>query len=346
MGNSGKKCLLFHTCALLGVCVSVLHADQVNLKNGDRITGSILNSDDTAIIVKTTYAGELKIARAEIATLSSETELYVTRKDEKAAKAKLAQAEPASFVAVREEAAQRAWEREQERLTNPRLNDFWSGFVAFSFANASGNSKTTSLATSASATRQAAKSKMALYFNQVYASQSTTLPFGQTANRLSGGYRIDRDLAPRLFVFGTTDFDYDRFLSLDLRSVLGGGLGFHAWKSKNGFLDLGAGAVWNREKFADGVLRNSTELLVSQEFGYVVLNRLKLSEKVSFYPNLSETGEYRFNFDLNASLPIFKWLEWNFGVNNRYLTNPPAGRKSNDLLTTTGIRLSFDQTKR
>jgi putative salt-induced outer membrane protein YdiY len=316
------------------------------MKNGDRITGSILTSDDTVITVKTAYAGEIKINRSDIATLSSEAELFVTRKDEKPAKVKLTQAEPAAFAAVRDEASQMAWEREQERLNNPRLNDFWAGFVSLALANASGNAKTTTVATAASATRLAGKNKMSLYFNQVYATQSTTEPRGQTANRISGGYRIDRDLSPRLFVFGTTDFDYDKFLSLDLRSVLGGGLGYHAWKSKNGFLDAGAGGVWNREKFSSGLVRNSSELLVYEEFGYVVFNRLKLNEKVSFYPNLSDTGEYRLNFDFNGSLPLYKWLEWNFGVNSRYLSNPPIGRKSNDILTTTGIRFSFDQTKR
>lgn len=333
-------------CTLLGAFASVLHADQIHLKNGDRITGGILNSDEKTITVKTAYAGEIKISRADIATLTSESELVVTRKDEQPSKTRLAQTEPAAFVSVRDEAAQKAWEREQERVSHPQLNDFWSGFAAFSLANASGNAKTTTIATSAAASRIAGKNKMGLYFNQVFATQSTVAPRGQTANRISGGYRIDRDFSPRLFVFGTTDFDYDKFLSLDLRSVLGGGLGFHAWKSKNGFLDVGAGGVWNREKFASGLVRNSSELLINQEFGYVVFSRLKLNEKVSFYPNLSQAGEYRLNFDLNASLPIFKWLEWNFGVNNRYLTNPPAGRKSNDLLTTTGIRLSFDQTRR
>ncbi len=334
------------TIALLGVFASILPADQVSLKNGDRITGSILDSDDKVIFFKTAYAGDIKINRTDIATLSSEAELFVTRKDEKAAKVKLAQTEPAAFVAVRDDTAQKAWEREQERLSNPRINDFWTGFVGFALANSRGNSKTTSYSTAASATRQAGKNKMGLYFNQLYASQSTTRPTGETANRISGGYRIDRDLAPKLFVFGTADFDYDKFLSLDLRSVLGGGLGFHAWKSKNGFFDVGAGGGWNREKFADGLLRNSAELMIYEEFGYLAFNRLKLNEKVTFYPNLSYTGEYRMNFDLNASLPIFKWLEWNLGFSNRYLTNPPIGRQTNDLLTTTGVRLSFDQTKR
>ncbi len=337
---------LLRLVAFTAILAAGVTADTVSMKNGDRITGSILNSDDKTITVKTAYAGEVKIERSEIAALSSDAELNVTRSDQKTVKTKLSQAEPTAFVAVRDDAAQKAWEREQERLTNPRLNDFWSGFVTLSLANASGNARTTTIATAASATRQAGKNKMGLYFNQVYATQSTTEPRGQTANRISGGYRIDRDFSPKLFVFGTTDFDYDKFLSLDLRSVLGGGLGYHAWKSKNGYFDVGGGGVWNREKFADGLLRNSGEVLAYEEFGYVAFKRLKLTEKVSIYPNLTETGEYRMNADLNASLPIFKWLEWNFGVNNRYLTNPPTGRKSNDILTTTGIRLSFDQTAR
>lgn len=337
---------LFEFAAVTVALAAGAAADTVSLKNGDRITGSILNSDEKTITVKTTYAGDVKIERAQIAALSSETELNLTRADEKPVKAKLSQTEPTAFVAVRNDAAQQAWEREQERLNNPRLNDFWQGFVGFSLANASGNARTTTIATAASATRQAGKNKMGLYFNQVYATQSTTEPRGQTANRISGGYRIDRDLSPKMFVFATTDFDYDKFLSLDLRSVLGGGLGYHVWKRPNSFFDVGGGGVWNREKFADGLVRNSAEILAYQEFGYLAFNRLKLSEKVSFYPNLTQTGEYRLNVDLNASLPIFKWLEWTFGVNNRYLSNPPVGRKTNDLLTTTGVRLTFDQSAR
>ena len=337
---------LMRLALAVAAATASLSADTVNLKNGDRITGSILDSDDKTITVKTEYAGDVKIQRAQVASLTSERELNITRPDSKPVKAKLSETEPSAFVAVRDDAAQRAWEREQERIANPRWNDFWRGFVTLSLANASGNARTTTIATAASASRQAGKDKMSLYFNQVYATQSTTEPRGATANRISGGYRIDRDFSPKFFAFGTTDFDYDKFLSLDLRSVLGGGLGYHIWKKPNGFLDVGGGGVWNREKFADGLVRNSGEVLAYQELGFVAFKKLKLSEKISLYPNLTETGEYRLNADLNASLPIFRWLEWNFGVNNRYLSNPPAGRRSNDILTTTGIRLTFDQSAR
>lgn len=348
----------------LVLCLSsgLVLADQITLKNGDRVTGKVTKADEKTVIVKTESMGDVTISRAAIASLVTEEPLHVEMQgksllatvettSEKEVRVKPTEAEAItapveSVTAIRNDALQKAYLREVERTQHPRLNDFWKGFISFSLAGASGNSRTASYSTAAAASRIAGKNKMALYFNQVYATQSTVEPHGATASRISGGYRIDRDLSKRLFLFGTTDFDYDKFLGLDLRSVFGGGLGVHVWKSDRGFLDLGAGAVWNREKFSEGLVRNSGELLFNQEWGYTVLNRLKLSERIALYPNLTETGEYRVNFDLVASMPIYKWLEWNIGFSNRYLTNPPVGRRTNDLLYTTGIRFSFDQTTR
>ena len=68
-------------------------------------------------------------------------------------------------------------------------------------------------------------------------------------------------------------------------------------------------------------------MLIYEEFGYIAFNRLKLNEKVSFYPNLSNTGEYRLNFDLNASLPLFKWLEWNSASATAISPIPPSAAR-------------------
>jgi hypothetical protein len=340
----------------------LMMADQVVLKNGDRITGSIVKSDEKTLVLKTAYAGEVTIERAQIESLKADEALHVQLKDktvvgpvtpapEGKVEVKVAQGAPVTaplteVLAFRAPAEQKAWEREQERLTHPRLSDFWSGFIGFSLAGASGNAQTKSIATTASATRLAGKNKMQLYFNQVYASQSNVEPFGATASRISGGYRIDRDMNKKLFVFGTTDFDYDKFQDLDLRSVLGGGLGYHVWSHADGYFNVNGGAVYNREEFATGLVRNSTEVLIGEEYGRKVFGKMKLYEKATFYPNMSETGEFRFTFDGGATIPVFKFLEWNIGISDRYMSNPIAGKKTNDFLYTTGIRLSFDQSKR
>lgn len=338
-----------------------LFADQVVLKNGDKLSGKVVSADAASLILKTDYAGDIKIRRDAIASLSTEEPLNVevagrtvvgavTPAGEEKVVIQAPGADPitapiAEVAAFRDTPSQRAYERERERQSHPRLNDFWQGFISFSMAGASGNADTATYSTSMAASRAAGKNKMALYFNQVYATQSTKQPFGATANRISSGYRLDRDISNKLFVFGTTDFDYDQFLDLDLRSVLGGGLGYKVWKADRGFLNIGSGGVWNREKFGSGLIRKAGEILITEELGLKVNSRLKLSQRMSLYPNLSDTGQYRLNLDTGASMPVFGWLEWNIGFSSRFLSNPPPGLQKNDLLYTTGIRLSFDQTR-
>jgi len=338
--------------------VSSLLADTITLKNGDRISGKILKTDGSAVVVKTEYAGEVKIDLAAIVSLTSDAPLNVVLKSGGQSRGKVSvagdavqveggpQAKVADLTAIRDDDNQKAWQREDERQHHPKLLDFWAGAVTFGLAEASGNSNATTFNTSAGVARAAGKNKMTLYFNQVYARQSTTLPYGETANRIGGGFRLDRDFSAKMFVFGTTDYDYDKFLGLDLRSVFGGGLGYHAWQSPKGHLDFGGGAVYNHEKYSTGENRNSAEVLGTEEFAMKLLSRLNVVERLQIYPNMSNTGQFRLNFDTTASMPVYKFLEWNFGVSDRYQTDPLPGRKGNDILFTTGVRFSFDQTKK
>ncbi|MBI5083884.1 MAG: DUF481 domain-containing protein [Acidobacteria bacterium] len=366
------RCLPNLLCVLACVACGTALADQITLKNGDRLTGKIVNADEKTVLLKTEYAGDIRINRALITAIQTDQPMHVTLKDAGEVQGKLAPAaegliveksgggtvtvKPETLTALRDEASHKAYQRELERISRPRLNDFWAGFISLGIANASGNASTTTISTAASATRAAGKNKMGVNFTQIYATQATTLPHGQTANRMSGSFRIDRDLRPRLFVYGINSYDYDKFLDLNLRVVVGGGFGYHAWKTRKGYLDLMGGANWNRETFDVTATtkplayttrtRNSTEMAAGQEWGYQPFERLKLFERFSFIPNMTDTGEYRYNLDTTASVPIKKWFEFNVGFSSRYLSNPLPGKKGNDTILTLGVRASFDQTKR
>jgi putative salt-induced outer membrane protein YdiY len=348
------------------MCV-LLRADQVTLNNGDRLTGSIITSDEKTVLIKTAYAGEVTVDRTMITALRTDEPLNVTVKERGVMKAAVETADsavkveppggevltvkPDEVTAIRNDAMQKAHDREVERVTNPRWNDFWAGFVSFGLANSSGNSSTTTFSTTASATREAGKYKVILNFAQLYATQSTTQPAGSTANKVSGGFRVDRDLTSRIFVYGANAYDFDEFQNLDLRVVVGGGLGYHVWKSERGYFDVAGGANWNHEVFSASAAspaftRDSAELNLGEEASYLAYKKVKLFERFAFFPNMTETGEYRFAFDATASVPVAKYLEANLGFNNRYLSNPPPGIKNNDTILSMGVRFSFDQTKR
>lgn len=357
------------------LCAATVLADKITLKNGDQVSGKIVNSDDKTIIVKSDFMGEVKVDRSAIVSITGDEPLNVTLKDGKTVKGKIeteaqtVQVQPPAgapvaapidtVLAVRDDAAQHAWEREQERITHPKLNDFWIGAFTFGLANASGNSSTTVVSTAGLATRETGKDKIGVSVYQVYSTQSTTIPYGTTANRIGGGVRYDRNFDGKLFAYAVNSYDYDQFLDLDLRVVLGGGIGYHIWKSPNGFWDAGAGLNWNHEKYGEtisdpgpppvilpGYTNNSLELNLGEESQHKLYKRMNLYQRAAFFPNLTNSGEYRFNFDAGATIPIWKWMEFSVGYSDRYTSNPPPTRKKNDSLVTTGIRVSFDQTKR
>lgn len=53
-------------------------ADQIVMKNGDKLSGSITKSDGKTLVLKTDYAGDLTIKFDAIQSLSSTGDLNVT----------------------------------------------------------------------------------------------------------------------------------------------------------------------------------------------------------------------------------------------------------------------------
>src|SRR5271169_5854047 len=62
---------------------SALFADQVVLKNGDRLTGTIEKSDDKTLLIKTEFAGEVTVEWPAIQSITSTQHLSVTLSDGK-----------------------------------------------------------------------------------------------------------------------------------------------------------------------------------------------------------------------------------------------------------------------
>jgi hypothetical protein len=85
--------------------------------------------------------------------------------------------------------------------------------------------------------------------------------------------------------------------------------------------------------------------VTGETFTYALNGRTSLNERFAFYPNMSDTGEYRMQFDTALTTDIFKWLGWNLTFSDRFLSNPIEGRQKNDVLLTTGVRMVFGSEK-
>jgi putative salt-induced outer membrane protein len=335
-------------------------ADQVTLKNGDRLTGTIVKSDGKTLLLKTDSAGEITLKWEAVSGIVSSQPLSVQLNNGQVVSGNVT-TEDGKFEVTTQDRGQVAAPRENvvairnaaeqgdyDRLQHPRITDLWSGLLDTGLSETRGNSALLAFNLAGKAARVSTRDKISLYSNIIYATDNTTPPSRTTANSIQGGARYDYNLKPRLFVFAIADFAYDEFQHLDLRSVLGGGLGYHVIKTENTTFDVFAGGDYDREKFSPNpplvltnVTRNVAEVIAGEELSWKLNKRVSLNERFSAFPNLSDLGQYRFQFDATAATKLKAWLSWQITVSDRYLSNPLPGLKSNDELLSTGLRLTF-----
>ena len=347
MGRSGLL-----VCVLLSAS-SFIFADQLILNNGDRLTGTVVKSDGKVLVFKTDYAGELTVQWDAVQGITSTEPLHVGLKNGQSVVGPVANADgklevatsdsgkieasKADILTIRNDPEQKAYEKSQ----HPGLLEGWEGGANISFALTRGNSETKNLALAFTGTRTSLSDKLALYANTVYASNDApgAVP-STTANAIQAGIRYDRNITARLFGYVTADFQTDALQSLNLRSVPGAGLGFHAIKNENTTLDLLAGAAYTRENYTS-FTRNFAAASLGEELMHKIHSSTVITQKLFFYPNLNDPGEYRGTFNFGTVTKINKWLGWQNSVGDIYVTNPPAGKRQNDVLLTTGLNLSF-----
>lgn len=332
-------------------------ADQVTLKNGDRLSGTIVKADDKILVLKSEFAGDVNIQWPAVTAIQSAGTLYIGLKDGRTisgvvttrgenlvvAKANAGSAtEPKVNVTfIRDEAEEAVFVREEERRTHPSLTDFWGGFLDTGLAVTRGNSDTLSFNLSGQAVRKAPRDTFTVYAKSVFANDGTNGPTMTTANSIGGGMRLDYNLKPRLFIFGLADFYHDEFQQLDIRTILGGGAGYHAIQTKPTTFDIYGGATYNRSDYSTQN-RNSAEVLAGEFFSHNFSGRTSFDERLEFFPNVSDTGQYRFTFDMHLVTKLGKWLAWQASFTDLYVSNPPSPTiDKNDVTLTTGLRVAF-----
>jgi putative salt-induced outer membrane protein YdiY len=331
---------------------SAIAADHVVLTNGDTLTGAIVKKDGDTLTFKTELFGVVSVPWKAVKTITSDAELNVVLPTGETVMGKLATsgdqlqvatgaapktAPLADVKAVRDAAEQHSF----ERLLNPGLFELWNGNFDIGFANTTGNARSENLTTAFTATRRTRTDKIALYFNQIYGTARVNGVNSTTSNAVRGGWKYDRNLSPRAFLTGFNDYEHDVFQNLKIRFVAGGGAGFKAVKTKRTQLDFDAGVDYQRENFTDAPNRNSAEANFGDNLLFKVSKVTTITEAARMFTNLTDTGVYRFNFDLGTATAIKKWLGWQLTVSDRFLSNPVLGRERNDLLISTGFRLTF-----
>jgi putative salt-induced outer membrane protein YdiY len=333
-----------------------LRADTVVLKNGDRLTGTVVKLDGGKLTLKTAYADAIVIAWDQVTSLATTTALVlptpkgnlsVTGVERSTAGLVVttpsgpSTLDPATVTVLRSPADQQAY----EASLHPSWGHAWAGAANVSLALTRGNSDTATFGAGVTAARTTLTDKTSLYANTIYATNGNSIPT-TSANSTAGGIRYDHNLNPRTFAFGSGDFLSNALQDLDLRAIVGGGFGWHASKTPKQTFDVLGGVVWTHEDYsATTVAPSTTNSFPALDLGEQYTRKLGaaslFTEQANVYPDLSSLGQVQFTLNSTFSTKIGKMFNWVTTFGDNYTSFPPAGTLKNDVVLTTGLGITL-----
>ena len=305
---------------------ALLKAEQVSLKNGDRLSGTVVSMDGKKLVLKTSYAGDVPIDWDSVSQFSSDKPLVITKTNKQLLTGTVksegdnyiittAQGPltlPKADVAVMRSPADQA---AYEKSLHPGILEALAGGGNFGLALARGNSQTTNLALGFNAARKTTTDTWIITAASIYSTDEKLNM--TTANSFQGVIRYDRNVSKRVFIYGAFAGGYDELQNLNYRLFPNGGIGFHAIMTEKTTLDLLGGLGWTRESYTTGVIRNLVTATVGDEFAYKLSPRTSIMQNLYYLPSLNATTDcatlatcrpYRVTGNFGITTKLNGWL--------------------------------------
>jgi putative salt-induced outer membrane protein YdiY len=218
---------------VLGLLLSVIPAaaDELRLKNGDRVTGEAVALLDGKLTFKTPN-GELVVVWDEVVSLTIDRPMIVTVKGGQPELRSIEGLALGDIVAI--------------APPPPPLD--WTGGVNAGFLTSGGNSDISTLRLDGEIVARRPKDR----FSAGAAINRAEDAGIETADNWNLAFNYDRFLTDRLFINGNAIFTADEFKSLDLRTAIGAALGYDIWKTPRGLLSATGGFGFVNENFSEG----------------------------------------------------------------------------------------------
>jgi putative salt-induced outer membrane protein YdiY len=318
---------------LILLALTAAHADTVVVDTGDRLNGEIEKLEDGKLVLKTSYAGSIRIDWDKVVEIDSDSSYQV--ETETGLRLSGALRRQGDHVVIGGGDADNAPSHEAAatavtsivHMEHDEPPGFWEtleGSIGVGYNFTRGNSDQT----------QASLTARGRYRHDGYTMQGdinssfANIDDAERQSRHALNSRFDRYLSPNSFAFALAAFERNDRQQLDLRSRLGGGFGWKIINGRDSTFDLLGGFTLTNEQFraeeGDLLPRKSTgEGLLGFEWRSSRFWGVQLRTRLTAHPNLVQTGRYRIEYDSGAEIPLIAGFSWNVSLFDRYDNKPP-----------------------
>ncbi|SMF17976.1 DUF481 domain-containing protein [Desulfovibrio gilichinskyi] len=310
-------------------------ADTIHLLNGDKLTGKIDVMTNGKLKLTTTYAGEIVIDWGQVLALDSDHKMKIYIKpDQKIETASSTKAELSRTIGHNKDI-----KTSEVAAINSIPKDYtFKGGIRAGVNKASGNTRKESIGASFDLAYTTGNNRWKTRGNHYWASSK-----GQRSDYnwlLSADY--NRFLDKKIFVTGSGQIQQDQFQDLKLRSLVGTGLGYQFFDSKELALSVEAGPAYVWEDYST----NDSKDYLAGKWGinfnwWVFTDHLNLFHNQMGFISLENSKHWIWQSQSGIMFPIVKRFFGAFQYNYDWTNDPVPGKKQDDSRLMFNLGYSF-----
>jgi hypothetical protein len=316
---------------------------SLELRNGDRISGQILSETNNRIVLSNAWSKEISIPSADISkrTMLATTNALVAGSTNTNAAAKTNGVALAKAVAAT-----------NNLFTSPLLKN-WHGEIqvgadlTFSERNREIYNGKLKLIYAKDRLKSifdydATYGRSEVDETTIKNGKSTTRRVTKTdANRMNGTWKLDYDLTKKIYVYNLAGAGYDEIRKIDVRYEVGPGVGYHLIQWSNFFVNVEAGASYQKEERSDGTELSRFYGRVAENATWKITPRLTWDEKFEYLPSVEDPSQYRMRFETNFRYALLQNVFFNLSLIDTYDSQPANGVTQNDLQLRSSVGVKF-----
>jgi putative salt-induced outer membrane protein YdiY len=324
---------------LLGVAVfsTPVYADKVEFGDGNTLQGTVATLGKGTLVFSTEYAKTINIPVGQIKFVSTDNAVTLKMTNDSILTGKLITLEDGRVAVILEPVGETVpFEWSQVKFINKPPGS-WTGNFGAGGTIQTGNVERTSVSVGFDAKRIWEHDRFQFRFLHNYAEDTGNI----TSRNTFGAMKFDHFFTQDFFSALSLELLKDEFKDLNLRAIVGLGLGYRIWNDDIKTLELEAGATFFSEDLDAGEDDQFMAGRVGMTFSYKLLENLLFNDYLLYYPSFEEPKEYRLRNE--ASLVSQLGQGWSLKLTHIFDQNsdPAPGVEDKDQQFIFALQYSF-----
>jgi putative salt-induced outer membrane protein YdiY len=305
---------------LLALGVQLARAENVVLllRNGDRITGTIVAENTNRVVLATGWTKKLSVPLSAIQGRETVTNAVTP--------AVVAEAKP--VIPAPKPPTPKRWKANLSLGTDLQFGahdrEIYYGRLKLTY-------------------EQPYKSDPKKFFRNIfdYAADYGETDDVKSADRMYGSVKTDFDVGRRVFIYNLAGAGYDEVRKIDLEYEIGPGVGYHLFTKPKFVMNVEGGSNYQAQERSGSPDVENFYFRLAEDFTWKITPRVTLVEKAELFPRVDSLDEFRARLDSALSFGLWQNIALKLSVLDLYDTNPAKGADRNDVQIRSSLDITF-----